>query len=381
MANPNTTDNYLTNSIKAAKNFAVKYTEKVKEAAGRTPWGQYKSDLGTVGEYVKEAVIDAEGNRIGVKAAAPSTFAAGATLDILNNQTRQAVSRATNIPLQVSKITSDLAANTGLESRLAQTVAAAGAAAIYSRLAGVTGPVSQGLRPLGYKAVIPVSKEQDPTGKTPLNPALEAVMRHGMFQRSQMLPYQEFKKERPDVAPSTYSQYRRYQTAKPEAGKLVSIDPERQSFTALGGLVRGSAKGLNDPELRVKGMPITASAVAGLSAGFGAMKAASRFLEPPVDVRGVKLSELGKAAPSIGEKVAQKLGGATDPALLGIGATAAIATGYAAKKLFAKAAENRIKKEDPIEYLKHKHGSFQAAAEAVGQPNAQSWQQLIPHVK
>jgi hypothetical protein len=51
-----------------------------------------------------------------------------------------------------------------------------------------------GVRP--SRCFIPVSKEQDPTGKTPLNPALEAVMRHGMFQRSQMLPYQEFKKER-----------------------------------------------------------------------------------------------------------------------------------------------------------------------------------------
>lgn len=379
--NQDTNQNYLTNSLKAAKAFAGRYATKLQEAATRAPWGQYKSDLGSVKEYTKEAVVDQKGNRIGIKPAVPSTVAAGATLDALNNETRQKVSRFTNLPLQVARVTQDLAATTGLESRLAQTVAAAGAAALYSRLSGITGPVSQGMRPAGHKAVIPVSKEEDPTGKTPLNPALEIAVRHGMFQRSQLLPYQEFKKERPDVAPSTFSQYRRYQTAKPEAGKLLSIDPEGQSFTALGGLIRGSAKGLNDPELRVKGMPITASAVAGLGAGFGAMKAASKFLEPPVDVRGVSLSEIGKIQPTLGEKIAQKLGRATDPALLSVGATAALAAGYGTKKLFEKAAERRVKKEDPIEYLKHKHGSFQEAAQALNQPGATSWQQLVPYVK
>lgn len=365
--NQDTNHNYLTNSLKAAQAFVGRYTTKLKESATRAPWGQYKSELGGVRDYAT--------------AAAPSVAAAGATLDVLNNETRQKVSRFTNLPLQVARVTQDLAATTGLESRLAQTVAAAGAAALYSRLSGITGPISQGMRPAGYKAVIPVSKEEDPTGKTPLNPALEIAMRHGMFQRSQLLPYQEFKKERPDVAPSTLAQYRRYQTAKPEAGKIVSVDPEGQSFTALGGLIRGSAKGLNDPELRIKGTPITASAVAGLGAGFGAMKAASKFLEPPVDIRGVSLSEVGKIAPTLGEQVAQKLGRATDPALLGVGATAALAAGYGTKKLFEKAAERRVKKEDPIEYLKYKHGSLQEAAQALSQPGATSWQQLIPYVK
>jgi hypothetical protein len=85
--------------------------------------------------------------------------------------------------------------------------------------------------------------------------------------------------------------------------------------------------------------------------------------------------------PTIGEKIAEKLGKHTDTALLAAGAATAAAVGMATKKAFQKAAERRVKKEDPIEYLKHKHGSFQEAAQALGQPNAQNWQQLTPYVK
>jgi hypothetical protein len=55
--------------------------------------------------------------------------------------------------------------------------------------------------------------------------------------------------------------------------------------------------------------------------------------------------------------------------------------GAATKKLFAKAEENRVKKENPVEYLKHKHGDLPTAAQALGQPQARSWQELTPYVK
>ena len=70
----------------------------------------------------------------------------------------------------------------------------------------------------------------------------------------------------------------RYQYAKPEAGSLVTIDPKGASFTALGGAVRGSARGLNDPELRVRGFKTTAGEAAGIAAGYQAMRATTRFL-------------------------------------------------------------------------------------------------------
>ena len=63
------------------------------------------------------------------------------------------------------------------------------------------------------------------------------------------------------------------------------------------------------------------------------------------------------------------------------GTAAALGTAYVTKKLFQKSAERRLKKENPVEYLKHKHGSLEQAGAALGLPEAQSWQQLVPHIK
>ena len=63
------------------------------------------------------------------------------------------------------------------------------------------------------------------------------------------------------------------------------------------------------------------------------------------------------------------------------GTAAALGTAYVTKKLLQKSAERRLKKENPVEYLKHKHGSLEQAGAALGQPEARSWQQLTPYVK
>ena len=88
-----------------------------------------------------------------------------------------------------------------------------------------------------------------------------------------MLPYKEFIKERPDVMPSTIADYRRYVNRKPEAGKRIDIDPEKQTFTAFGGAIKGTARGLNDPEIRVKGMPFNCFCYLGTAAGLGTISA------------------------------------------------------------------------------------------------------------
>jgi len=67
--------------------------------------------------------------------------------------------------------------------------------------------------------------------------------------------------------------------------------------------------------------------------------------------------------------------------LLAAGAAAALGTAAVTKKLMQKAQERRIKKEDPVEYLKYKHGDFATAAQALGQPEARSWEQLSQYVK
>ena len=354
-----------------------------------------------------------------------------------------------------------------------------------------------------------------------------------------MLPYGEFKKERPDVMPSTYRDYMAYQYSKPEAGSLISIDPKRGSFTAAAGLVRGSVKGLNDPEIRLRGFKVTASELGGMYAGTQAMKATMGFLgkqspitekavreemkkanistgeiftpfteskgvkpeylettargtqitnpkikeirakeldkfvddvrqdfssqgrtlqqgmkiagdrlqrietasgkqdkilvdpgdptknipptyKPKVSQQGKPYSEyrvgitseqdpakvailkdaigqakqeaqnrlkigsaLVKSQRTTGQRIEDFLGGSQyRPYIAGaVGVAAALGTGYAIKKTAQKINERRVKKQDPVEYLKYKHGDFASAKEALKQPKAKGYQDLVPYVK
>jgi hypothetical protein len=369
--NVNTTLNYLTNSAQAAQRFAGDVLKGMQSNIERKPWGRYASQYGSVGSTTRQAVES------GGQAAGATDVAAAAVLDVMTNETRKDVWRYTNMHRMVGDVGQYIAPRLGLDSPLAGAAVAAAVPIAVGALSGQFGSPIKGMRPAGYKAVAPVSKEEDPTGRTTQSPVIEAGMRYLLGQKSQLLPYKDFKEERPDVMPSTYSEYQRFQRMKPEAGKLISVDPATQSFSALGGAIKGTARGLNDPELRLKGVPVTASAVIGTAAGLGAIKAGSQFLNPKVSIPSGTREELISKAVPLGARVAETLGRYTDPALLAAGAITAGAVGLAAKKVFQKAAEKRIQKEDPIEYLKYKHGSFQEAAQAVGKPQATSWQQLV----
>jgi hypothetical protein len=429
--NPNTNTNYLTNSLTNAQQFVKQAASKLQSSIERRPWGYYQSTQGTTSELVGEQLKNVKaaagvrktqgvypsgsyssvGDKQEFNVPSVTPVVAGVPADVLTNATRRDIWKYTNMNRLMSDVGQHVGPRLGLESTLAGAAVAAAVPIALGALSGQIGPIAEGLRPKGYKAVAPVSKEEDPSGRKTRSAALEVAMRYGLGQKSQLLPYQEFKQERPDVAPSEFVQYRRYQALKPEAGKNIIIDPESQSFSALGGAIRGTARGLNDPEIRLKGVPITASAVLGTAAGLGAIKALTYAAEPKLkiepakaDVQGnynleqkqypgfanVKLSErhgLGlseyyKMRDAGGvAKVAEKLGGYTEPAILAAGAVTTAAVGYAAKKLFQKSAERRIKKENPVEYLKHKHGSLEHASTALGQPQAQSWQQLVPYIK
>lgn len=377
--NPNIDTNYLTNSLVAAKQFVKQVVGKMERGVERKPWGRYQSEYGPVSTTISSAGQD------------PAGVIASGALDVLTDATRRHVWNYTNLHRVVGDVGQYVGPRLGLESTLAGTVAAAAVPVALGALSGQIGSPLEGLRPKGYKAVAPVSKEEDPTGKKTRSPLEEATMRYALGQHSQLLPYSEFKAERPDVLPSTFAQYRRYERMKPEAGQRVRIDPESQSFTALGGVIRGTARGLNDPEIRIKGAPITASAVIGTAAGLGAIKGLSSAMKPAALNVNIpegatpqqRLEGLQGAIqpPHLGEKIGESLGSYKDPALLAAGAVTAAAVSHAAKKLFQRAAEKRVKKENPVEYLKHKHGSLEQASTALGVPGAQSWQQLIPHVK
>ena len=77
----------------------------------------------------------------------------------------------------------------------------------------------------------------------------------------------------------------------------------------------------------------------------------------------------------------QKLGALKEPTIIAGGALAAIGTAAIARKLFQMAEENRIKKEDPVEYLRYKHGDLATAREAMKKPEARNWQELSQFVK
>ena len=304
-----------------------------------------------------------------------------------------------------------MGANSTGDSSLGQIdttgLSAAGAAALafgiprlYNTLSGKSGSITEGLRPKGYKAVAPVSKEEDPTGKKSRSLVEEAGLRYFAGQQSQMLPFKEFIKERPDVMPSTIKDYRRYVNRKPEAGKRIEIDPEKQTFTAFGGALKGTARGLNDPEIRFKGVPFTASATLGTAAGVATVAAGVRKLNPytkglnkmerDINIAKVNLQEAVERdgpdsgmAEILGRKLKtkqdmfdaskkmryeemlspaaqkfDKLGSLKEPAILLGGTLAAVGTAAVAKKLFQKAEQERIKKEDPLQYKKYKRGDY-----------------------
>ena len=513
--------NYLSNTLEQSVRFGVNVAEEVRRSLVPTRYGTTISSLGpvvkNVGQYVKQWSTGKQPVLEPIKGIA-SVISSG-----LTDADRQVIWRYTNVPRAAATVTGRSTQFLGpVAGAVAQRLAPIGL--MYG--AGQLGPLSQGFRPSGYKSIIPVSKEEDPTGRTPVSAPLEAVLRYTTLGgRSQLLPYQQFKEERPDVLPSTYKSYRKYEFSKPKPGELVSIDPASQSFTALGGAVRGTRIGLNDPEIRIKGMPVTASGLLGTAAGIGAASAATSFLTPrspeyikqkeavqklkyrqnelanamatrmdiireaakqqnvkvpgkgPVSQatqaykkytkqsaaeinEGIDVSEFQKwierrkeqqptgrqielfpsvtptqetlkqnleqktkeylegikgVATKVGEqkageqyarmfeqtpklqesvaKAVQKqaeLRKGLEPNILqsnrqALGLAAGIGTavlvGAAAKKLFAKAQERRVKKENPVEYLKYKHGDLATAAQALGQPQARSWQELTPYVK
>ena len=510
--------NALSNSL----DFLDKFRDKIGEAyesvenqIDKTPWGyKLKKQVVEAGgqefrstEPIKDFMKKSTGEQV-----------ARATAGLTTGDAQRALYKATNIPIVQQEILNDIPARVGVNARddkLAGAIIARGAPFLGAYLAGRAGGIGEGFRPKGEKAVYPKSKKEDPTGREVGNPLAEGIGRSVFFQRGQMLPYGEFKKERPDVMPSTYRDYMAYQYAKPEAGSLITVDPKRGSFTALGGMVRGSAKGLNDPELRIRGFKTTASEIGGLAVGTQAMRATMDFLgktkgpesgsadldtssfnpnisvkpeytqttaggtqitDPKVrDIRQQELSRfvkdvkddftsqgrtlqqgtkiagdrlqrietksgqselsregkpyneyrvgikseqdpakvailkdaIGQARQesqqrlksavedarknaTTGQRIERFLGQATGsmtgsqyrPYIAGaVGVAAALGTGYAIKKTAQKINERRAKKQDPVEYLKYKHGDFASAKKALNQPKAKGYQDLVPYVK
>lgn len=365
-------NNYLTNSARRIQRFAGQATEAL-----------HKNLPENIKNFVDQSYYKTVLLKDVVGSAAERTEGpAGKALEFLSKTapfiTGEVQSKAFQLqnPYLLAKRTGE---KIGAQLGVAPEYQLLGGAAVGAGLLGMSGVFGNplgGLRPAGQQAVYQVPKEEDPTGRTTKNPLIEAGARYFGGQRGQPLSYEGMKEDRPDVMPSTYRDYMRYQYSKPERGDLIKVDPERGTFTTLGGTIRGSAKGLNDPEIRVRGVPITASAVLGTAAGAATTRALSEALKNPTITSKEQLYSPGKVT-----QINKALGDLKDPALLAAGTIAALGTAAVTKKLFAKAQEERVKKEDPVEYLQYKHGNFSSAAQALGQPEARSWQELAQYVK
>ena len=413
--------NFLTNSQQFLRKFGDRIIEASKDVQApkkfiddiskvfsanlkQAPWGAYTSDIGKTSTTPQGTTRNYETPIADASKTARDVGKVGT--EFIAGETQRKYGYGSNpyrlqsqIGQKVASKLEDMGNATGLSPAAAATIAF-GVPALYNTLTEKQGPITQGLRPKGYKAVAPVSKEEDPTGKTPRSLVEEAGTRFFGGQTSQMLPYKEFIKERPDVMPSTIADYRRYVNRKPEAGKRIDVDPEKQTFTAFGGAIKGTARGLNDPEIRFKGVPFTASATLGTAAGIATVAAGVKKLNPymqdiykqekEVNVEKLRVDDYkrGYGADSGMTKIAegklksaeqmlenskqirydydlspaaqkfQKLGSLKEPALLLGGTLAAVGTAAVAKKLFQKAEQERIKKEDPLQYKKYKRGDY-----------------------
>jgi hypothetical protein len=453
--NPQTVNNYLNNGLKFAQNFVQGVAKRAEANVWEGNYG-YGSTFKHIGKYAQYAA-----NQAG-KVKKATAAAAGTINDLLTDQTRREWWHYTNVPRMAGDIGRAMGRDLGMSGTLAGALVGIGVPLVNQTVSGGGfGYVKEGFRPKGYKSLAPASLEEDPTGRTPISAPVDATLRFLTGRPGDVLPYHLYKEERPDILPSQYQRYRSYLQKKNKPGKYVTIDPETGTFVTAQGIVRGSVEGLaGDPEIRLMGRPVTASAVAGIGAGYAAMKGLQAATEVPfsrkvklnsmvtklenelgktvktlgtaaktasypmpsqvataggkvstnpeyfnqlkelsknltgAETYGKKIEHLHKRIEEVGERAAnapgpdlnliQQAGQALGPyknlAVAGAGIATALGVGYATKKALQKASEQRIKKSNPVEYLKHKHGSLEAAGAALGQPNARSWQELASYV-
>ena len=118
----------------------------------------------------------------------------------------------------------------------------------------------------GYEAVIP--REDDPS-KT-ANVIAEVASKYILGRTGNLLPYDEFKKVRPDVSPEEYRAYKAF-----KYDKDIDLDPRDGDITLPAGVAKFTAEGIHGPELQFLGrsLPVTtgfvpfAGALAGTVAG------------------------------------------------------------------------------------------------------------------
>ena len=103
----------------------------------------------------------------------------------------------------------------------------------------------------GYKAAVPSAEDPSKTD----NVLAEVALKYFMGRTGNLLPYDEFKKVRPDVSPEEFARYKAYKFDKKE--DYNPLDDGRVS--ALAGALRYTNEGIHGPEVQFLGRSLPAT--------------------------------------------------------------------------------------------------------------------------
>ncbi len=118
----------------------------------------------------------------------------------------------------------------------------------------------------GYEAAVPSAEDPSKTD----NVLAEVAMKYFLGRTGNLLPYEEFKKVRPDVSKGEYNAYKAFKW-----NKDTDLDISDGDFTLPAGILKGTMDGIHGPEVQFLGrsLPLTtamipyAGAVAGTVSG------------------------------------------------------------------------------------------------------------------
>ena len=126
----------------------------------------------------------------------------------------------------------------------------------------------------GYKAVFP--SEEDPSKTN--NPIAEVAAKYILGRTGGILPWEEFKKVRPDVSKDEYMRYKAFKFDKEQDYNVL----DDGKMTALGGVAKYTNEGIHGPEVQFlgKSLPVATAimptAAAILGTAYGARKGPMR---------------------------------------------------------------------------------------------------------
>lgn len=130
----------------------------------------------------------------------------------------------------------------------------------------------------GYEAAVPSAADPSKTD----NVVAEVALKYFLGRTGNLLPYEEFKKVRPDVSKGEYNAYKAFKW-----DKGTDLDLRDGDFTLPAGILKGTTEGIHGPEIQFLGrsMPLTtalipyASSVAGTVAGVRTKRPIRRGLQ------------------------------------------------------------------------------------------------------